>query len=161
MFLTYKCEAHGEFEMRGGNTPCPNCSVEMKRVYQPPTVRKQFDRRVEGNIPDRAGRARVQGRMGGGKASIQSDVGGYRPMITHQGFCPKEQRYRNVAVLAEFTYGKRVNCEGCSYVWIHQEATAANPLIEGINEAYRPRKMFFMGKDAPTPAHFPEAERGA
>ncbi len=161
MFLTYICEAHGEFEMRGGNTPCPTCSVDMKRVYQPPTVHKQFDRRGDGNIPHYAGRPRIiEDRQGGGKVSIQSDVGGYRPMVTHTARCPNENAMRNVAVLAEFAYGTRLNCE-CGYQWIHNAATASDPLVEGVEESFRPKHYFFMNPDDPRPTQYTDPERGA
>jgi hypothetical protein len=96
-----------------------------------------------------------------GKQAVVADRGSYRPALTHNTQCPKEKRFRNVAVVADMPYGKRVICEACGYMWAYQAATTDIPLRNGVVESYRPGKRFFMGAaDRATSGYIP-AERGA
>lgn len=164
--LEYRCPEHGDFEKfirRAGESataPCPSCSSESKRVYSAVrAIRRQYDRQVDGEFGSTS-RPKTMKRAGGGVAVMNPETGGYRPAITHNTVCPKEGKWRNVAVLGEFSYGRRVNCEACGYVWIHQDSTAANPLRAGVDETYRPpRRVFMDGTDRG--GKYESPERGA
>lgn len=80
-------------------------------------------------------------RMGGGKAAKTSE-NLYRPAVTHNTKCVKEGKWRNMAILNDLGFAVRVCCEGCGYTWLHQQETAANPLREGVKNAYRPGKNY-------------------
>lgn len=125
--------------MRGASAPltCKECGeagekvpslftargVEVPEAYVPPKPKK--------------GKAKYIKRMGGGVA-YQNEYGNYRPALSHIAKCPQCARDRNVAILGEFPYGKRLNCEACGYQWIHQEATASDPLREGYDSRLSP-----------------------
>ena len=164
----YSCTTHGTFDAfkRAGRpvetAPCPTCGEAAVRAGFTPTVAPRtdlpYDRQVHGKIPP-IGRKQTA-REGGGAAAV-TDTGSYRPALTHHTRCPKEQRFRNVAVLAAFDYGRRVCCEACGYMWIHQPATTDVPLTRGVNESLRPAKRFFMGTDDRATSGYIPAARGA
>ncbi len=80
-------------------------------------------------------------RIGGGKA-VRTPEGGYRPALTHNVVCPQCKRRRNVAIVNMTAWGPRPMCEACGYTWLHDAATASDPMFEGVNDSYRPSTTF-------------------
>lgn len=165
--LDYSCVEHGPFEAlrRAGavsSAPCPTCEATSPRTYTAVgglRIERAYDRQVDGKLPA-AGR-KEQDRAGGGKAVVVKETGGYRPALTHHTQCPKERRFRNVAVLAEMPYGVRLNCEVCGYIWVYHAKTTDIPLVAGVDESLRPGKRFFMGTEDNMTSGYIPAERGA
>ena len=96
--------------------------------------------------------------MGGGKAA-KDEKNLYRPALTHNTRCPKEGKWRNMAVLNDLGFAVRVCCEGCGYTWLHQSATAAYALLKGVKNSYRPGKTY--SRLQPAGTGYDEPKRGA
>ena len=160
----FTCSSHGKFEAysRVGGTPtCPVCGSPSERVFAVGHLTyggRPYDQSVDGRYPNRD-KPREINRPGGGKAR-QTSTGGYRPMLTHSTICPKEKRWRNVAVLGAFPYGKRLACEACDYTWVYDGATTDRPLVNKVEEAYRPPRRIFMNPSVPLGGYV-APERGA
>lgn len=143
---------------------CPTCLGDAPRLlssrfaFAGGQVQLGGSNLAESRVPlaDRPGRPKFIDRAAGGKGYRVEETGGYRPAVTHTAKCPKCNRRRNVAVLGKFPYGVRLNCEACSYQWIHQAATADSPLLEGVNSRYRPGKTWAGGQ----PSSYQHAEAG-
>jgi putative FmdB family regulatory protein len=163
----YVCDHDGSFEAfrkvgDGASAPCPTCGATSARTFAATrfVIERAYDQAIDGEFPN-ADKPEVVARAGGGVAIKNKDNGAYRAAVTHNTQCPKENKWRNVAVLGEFPYGKRLNCEACGHLWIHQEATAPNPLKPGVDESARPGKSFYMSPDVPLCSGYTEPERGA
>ena len=136
-----KCSACGhEFDHftrdRTAEIRC-ECGGETTPIFSVPRIIMPFDQGPIGTTKNRP----AFKRHGDGVAALTKS-GGYRPAVTHMATCPKCARRRNVAVLASFNYGQRVECEACNHQWIHHASTAADAMERGHDSALRPGKMF-------------------
>lgn len=135
-----------------GPISCPECGGESKRLYSGFTFGvKETHHEASPKDPPK-NRPKFIDRMGGGKAALDENKM-YRPAVTHNTKCPKEGKWRNMAILNDLGFAVRVCCEGCGYTWLHQESTAANPLFKGVVSRYRPGKT--------VGSRYVEPERGA
>lgn len=144
--LEVQCAAghRSEILKRGaGDGPfaCPECGELARRAWDTPfAVQVQPDAYVDPNpynpYAKRSDPAFID-RAGGGKAAKTADHG-YRPALTHTARCPECARRRNVAIVNQLPWGPRLMCEACGYTWIHDEATASDPLRKGFDAALRP-----------------------
>lgn len=162
----YRCEDHGTFEAfkrRGATSaPCPTCGAEAGRVFvAAPVSKRAYDQSIDGKFPNK-NKPKVMERMGGGRAAQVKETGGYRPMLTHNTVCPKEGKWRNVAVLAAFPYGKHLCCEACAYTWVYSQSNGYDvPLNHGVREDLRPSRTIHMNPDVPLHSGYTQPERGA
>lgn len=133
-----------EVFVRGASAPltckeCGDVAEKLPSVFHARNVEVpeyEPEKRVSRNRP------KYIKRMGGGVA-YKNEFGNYRPAITHHTRCPQEKRQRNVAVLNDLPgLGLRLNCEACGYQWVHQEATAPDPLVLGIDTSLSPGQKF-------------------
>lgn len=161
----FACPTHGKFEAyrRGAaqSAPCPSCGTDAEKVFALTHLApadKPYDQQVDGHFPN-AHKPKVIDRAGGGKAA-QTHTGGYRPMVTHSTICPSESKWRNVAVLGQYPYGKRLNCEACGYVWIYNGANTDRPLHNEVREEYRPARRIFMDSSVSLHSGYIAPERG-
>lgn len=142
-----------------GPFACTDCGEDAKRAWSGFKFTVQGEQYIEPPYVGTVGRdapAFIE-RMGGGRAAKTSD-GGYRPALTHTAKCPKCARRRNVAIVNDLgPYGVRPMCEACGYMWVHQEATASDPLLEGYDATLRPRKHY--SRLAPTGSGYEQPER--
>ena len=162
----FSCPSHGTFESfsrTGANVaPCPRCDGQADRVFSLtsfPKVHRPYDKQVDDTLPAKD-RQKVIDRAGGGRAGVVSSTGGYRPMTTHNTVCPNEKKWRNVAVLAELPYGKRLNCEACSYLWVYQAATTDIPLNDWVDSSLSPGTTVHMNPAVPLHSGYESPERG-
>ncbi len=150
----YRCEACSTgFEavrsVRQRDVPasCPHCGEPADKVFSGSGLNIKVEVTPDHEAPyirpsSKPGARQVLNRAGGGRAILNRETGGYRPALTHHTRCPDEKRQRNVAVLGKFPYGLRLNCEACGYVWIHQESTAPDPLLEGYERELTPGQRY-------------------
>ena len=162
----FQCDEHGKFEafkrIKGPSTaPCPYCGQDAEKVFSITTMtfNREYDQSIDGVFPN-AGKAEVMNRGGGGKAVQVKETGAYRPVVTHSTKCPKENKWRNVAVTSAMAGAVLVTCEGCDYSWLHRSSDAADPLLEEVVEAYRPGITFNMNPDLPMRSGYQAPGRG-
>lgn len=153
-----KCDAGhiSEVFRRGAETPlvCAECGAAARVI--PSAFTAVIAPVTYAEPPQKLPKRRPQyiSRAGGGVAA-KTENNTYRPALTHTATCPNEKRRRNVAVLGDLPYGKRLNCEACGYQWIHQENTAADPLLPGVDVALKPGKPIITGNK------YTQPDRGA
>lgn len=147
---------------RAANTgpfSCPVCSEPAARqwsdfgfsVHETHYAQREAD-------PNNRLKPEFQDRMGGGKVA-KDEHNLYRPALTHNIRCPKESKWRNVAVINDLNFAKRLCCEGCGYTWLYRAETAPDPLIAGVVESYRPGSNFSAAVPAGT--GYDKPKRGA
>lgn len=127
--------------------PCPHCGEPADKVFSSSGMNMHVTVTPDQEAPyvkpaSLPGAPSVIGRQGGGRAVLNKDTGGYRPALTHHTRCPEEKRQRNVAVLGQMPWGLRLNCEACGYVWLHDEATAPDPLLAGYERELTPGQRY-------------------
>lgn len=133
-----------EVFVRGASAPltCKECGQTAEKIPSVFSVRGvEVPEAVPETLPNQRRRPKYIKRAGDGVA-YKNSRGNYRPAISHHTRCPNEKRQRNVAVLGTFPYGLRLNCEACGWQWIHQEATAPDPLVQGIDRQLSPGQKF-------------------
>ena len=146
----------------GGNTPllCPTCGENANRNWSAGfgfNV-KETHYAAPPKDPNNKAKPEFIDRMGGGKAA-KTENNLYRPAITHNTKCPKEGKWRNVAILNDLKFARRLCCEGCGYTWLYRAETAPNPLFDGTQEKYRPGKTY--SRLAPAGSGYEQPKRGA
>lgn len=97
-------------------------------------------------------------RMGGGMMA-RDENNLMRPALTHSTRCPKESRWRNVAIINDLNFAKRLCCEGCGYTWLYRGETAADPLLNEVKNEYRPGDNF--SAMVPAGTGYDKPKRGA
>lgn len=134
-----------EVFVRGASAPltCKDCGEAAEKIPSLfNAVIVDYVETPKEKMPNQRAKPKYVQRMGGGVA-YKNEYGNYRPAITHHTRCPKEGRQRNVAVLNDLPgVGLRLNCEACGWQWVHQEATAPDPLIQGIDTRLSPGKKY-------------------
>lgn len=164
----YRCGSCGSgFEAFGrvgaGETaPCPDCRGTAERAFSATrfNINMPYDQAIHGQFPTKH-LPDVVKRQGGGVAIKNKETGGYRPALTHNTRCPKEGKWRNVAVLGEFPYGLRLVCEACDGLWIYNASLTDVPLNSGVDESLRPPRTIHMSAQVPLHSGYVAPERGA
>ena len=139
--------------------PCPSCGGTASRQFTAPnfTHSRPYDQAVDG-VMAYDGKDEMT-RKGGGKAVRVKETGGWRAAVTHHTKCPKCNKLRNVGIMTEELGAKLVACEVCDYSWLHRASDAEVPLMDGVDESYRPGKTFHMSPDSRMTSGYTAPER--
>lgn len=141
----YVCDAHGEVELlrkaggRDNPAPCPSCGDEMPRTQHTTHVVRAYDPRLDGTQNSRYAPEVIE--QSGGRVVKQAN-GNYRHGLTHNTYSPKLKRNVNVAVVATMPGGRRRLNDEFGNQWLHEAATAPEPLREGIDRSALKGKVF-------------------